>query len=181
MRAIPKSLAIFIIGLPVMFFIVIFIKTTSHGPVFYLQKRAGKDGKLFTLVKFRTMVDGAETHTGPVLASKEDLRVTKIGKFLRQTRLDELPQIFNVIKGQMSMVGPRPERPHFVKLHKALRGIRLAVKPGLTGFAQIRSLYDLHPKHKLKYDYLYIQRRSVLLNLYIMMKTIPVVLSKKGR
>ncbi len=178
---IAVSLAIFIIGLPVMVLIMIFIKTTSHGPVFYLQKRAGKDGKLFTLVKFRTMVDGAETHTGPVLASEKDMRVTKIGKFLRQTRLDELPQIFNVIKGQMSMVGPRPERPHFVKLHKALRGIRLAVKPGLTGFAQIRSLYDLHPKHKLKYDYLYIQRRSVLLNLYILIKTIPVVLSKKGQ
>lgn len=178
---IAVSLAIFIIGLPVMFFIIILIKTTSHGPVFYLQKRAGKDGKLFTLIKFRTMVDGAETHTGPVLANKEDERITKIGKFLRQARLDELPQIFNVIKGQMSMVGPRPERPHFVKLHKALRGIRLAVKPGLTGFAQIRSLYDLNPKHKLKYDYLYIQRRSVLLNLYIILKTIPVVLSKKGQ
>jgi lipopolysaccharide/colanic/teichoic acid biosynthesis glycosyltransferase len=131
------SFTIFIISLPIMIFISTLIKGTSNGPVFYLQKRAGKDGKLFTLVKFRTMVDGAENETGPVLASNEDWRITKIGKFLRQTRLDELPQVFNVLKGSMSMVGPRPERPHFVKQHKALRGIRLAVKPGLTGFAQV--------------------------------------------
>jgi len=178
---ITVSVAIFIIGLPIMIIIAILIKITSPGSVFYLQKRAGKDGKLFRLVKFRTMADGAEIKTGPVFASKDDMRITVIGKLLRQTRLDELPQIFNVLNGQMSMVGPRPERPHFIKLHKALRGIRLAVKPGLTGFAQTRSLYNLHPKHKLKYDYLYIQRRSVLLNLYIMIKTIPVVLSKKGQ
>jgi lipopolysaccharide/colanic/teichoic acid biosynthesis glycosyltransferase len=96
------------------------------------------------------------------------------------TRLDELPQLFNVLKGDMSLVGPRPERPHFVKLHKALRELRLTVRPGLTGLAQIRNFYDLKPRHKIKYDYLYIQQRSLLLNLYILAKTLPVIISKKG-
>jgi exopolysaccharide biosynthesis polyprenyl glycosylphosphotransferase len=157
------------------------IKLTSSGPVFYKQKRIAKDGKTFTLYKFRTMVENAEHHSGPVLAEKNDLRVTKIGRFLRDTRIDEIPQLINVVRGEMSLVGPRPERPHFVKRHKALRETRLAVKPGLTGFAQIRNLYDLHPNHKIKYDYLYIQRRSLALNLYILFKTISVVLSKKGQ
>ena len=98
----------------------------------------------------------------------------------RLTRLDELPQLLNVLRGDMSLVGPRPERPHFVKRHKALRELRLAVKPGITGLAQVRNSYDLVPKHKIKYDYLYIQRRSLLLNLYILMRTIPIVLSGKG-
>ena len=133
------------------------------------------------LYKFKTMIDDAEKHTGPVLAVKNDHRVTKIGRFLRDTRIDEIPQLLNVIRGDMSIVGPRPERPYFVKRHKALREIRLAVKPGLTGFAQVRKLYDLHPKHKIKYDYFYIQRRSLLLNLYIITKTIPVIFSKKGQ
>jgi lipopolysaccharide/colanic/teichoic acid biosynthesis glycosyltransferase len=106
--------------------------------------------------------------------------VTPIGKFLRQTRIDELPQLLNVLKGDMSMVGPRPERPHFTRIHKALRGIRMAVKPGLTGLAQIRSSYNLKPQHKTKYDYLYIQRRSALLNIYLMIKTIPVMIMRKG-
>ena len=126
------------------------------------------------------MVKDAEKIVGPVLASRDDPRVTKAGKVLRATRLDELPQLFNVLRGDMSLVGPRPERSHFVKLHKSLRELRLAVKPGLTGLAQIRSFYNLHPKHKIKYDYLYIQRRSLLLNLYILAKTIPIIFSKKG-
>jgi len=94
--------------------------------------------------------------------------------------MDELPQIVNVLCGKMSLVGPRPERPHFVKMHKVLQGLRLAVKPGLTGLAQVNNFYDLHPKHKIKYDYLYIQRRSLGLNLKILLQTIPVVFSKKG-
>lgn len=156
------------------------VKATSAGAVFYKQTRIGKDGEPFTLYKFRTMVDGAEKNTGPILASENDPRVTRIGKIMRATRLDELPQLLNVIKGDMSLVGPRPERPHFVKRHKALREMRLAVKPGLTGLAQIRNIYGLRPEHKIKYDYLYIQKRSVPLNLYILMKTVPVVFSKKG-
>ena len=177
---VAAALAILIVSTPIMAITAILIKLTSPGPVFYVQERVGKDGRVFKLVKFRTMVDGAENKTGPVLANVEDSRMTLIGGFLRQTRIDELPQLLNVFKGHMSMVGPRPERPHFTKLHKALRGIRMAVKPGLTGLAQIRSSYDLKPQHKIKYDYLYIQRRSVLLNLYLMLKTVPVMFSRKG-
>lgn len=175
------SVILLIILSPLILVVALLIKRSSRGPVFYKQDRIAKDGEVFTLYKFRTMVDGAEEKTGPVLASENDLRVTKIGRFLRATRIDEIPQLFNVILGQMSLVGPRPERPYFVKRHKALREIRLAVKPGLTGLAQIRNSYDLHPKHKIKYDYLYIQKRSLLLNLYIIMKTIPVIFSKKGQ
>jgi lipopolysaccharide/colanic/teichoic acid biosynthesis glycosyltransferase len=127
------------------------------------------------------MINDAEKELGPVLAIENDPRVTKIGRLLRDTRIDEFPQLVNVILGQMSLVGPRPERPYFVKRHKALMEIRLAVRPGLTGLAQVQNAYDLHPKHKIKYDYLYIQRRSLILNLYILAKTIPVMLLKKGQ
>lgn len=171
---------ILVLNIPTMIIAVILIKLTSPGPVFYIQERIGKDGRLFKLIKFRTMVNNAEVKTGPVWASTKDVRVTPIGKFLRQTRIDELPQVLNVLKGHMSMVGPRPERPHFAKLHKSLRGIRMAVKPGITGLAQIRSSYDLKPKHKIKYDCLYIQHRSVFLNLYLMAKTIPIMILRKG-
>jgi len=174
------SILILLISTPATILISLLIKISSPGPVFYKQQRVGKDGKFFTLYKFRTMVKDAEKEVGPVLASPDDPRVTKVGKILRATRLDELPQLLNVLRGDMSLVGPRPERPHFVKLHKALRELRLAVRPGLTGFAQIRNFYDLKPQHKIKYDYLYIQRRSLLLNLYILWKTFPVVFYKKG-
>ena len=174
------SVFILLISMPVTILISSLIKISSPGPVLYKQQRVGKDGKIFTLYKFRTMVKDAEKMVGPVLASRDDPRVTKVGKVLRRTRLDELPQLFNVLRGDMSLVGPRPERPHFVKLHKALRELRLAVRPGLTGFAQIRNFYDLKPQHKIKYDYLYIQRRSLLLNIYILWKTFPVVFYKKG-
>ena len=127
------------------------------------------------------MITDAEKTVGPVLAKQDDARVTITGKFMRRTRMDELPQLFNVLCGQMSLVGPRPERPHFVKLHKALSGFRLAVKPGLTGLAQVRNCYSLHPKHKIKYDFLYIQRRSFRINLYILYKTVFVVLGRKGQ
>ena len=127
------------------------------------------------------MIDDAENQVGPVLACENDPRVTKVGRFLRDTRLDEFPQLINVLLGQMSLVGPRPERPYFVKRHKAMMEIRLAVRPGLTGLAQVRSAYDLHPRHKIKYDYLYIQQRSLLLNFYILAKTASVMVLKKGR
>jgi len=165
---------------PVIILIFLLIKISSPGPVFYKQQRVGKDGKVFTLYKFRTMVNDAEKEVGPVLASRDDPRVTKVGKFLRTTRLDELPQLLNVLQGDMSLVGPRPERLHFVKKYKALHELRLAVKPGLTGLAQIRSFYDLKPRHKIKYDYLYIQKRSLLLNIYILTRTLPTIFSKKG-
>jgi lipopolysaccharide/colanic/teichoic acid biosynthesis glycosyltransferase len=175
------SLTIFFISLPAILLAAILIKLTSKGSVLYKQQRIGKDGKIFTLYKLRTMINDAEKQIGPVLASENDPRVTKVGRFLRDTRLDEFPQLVNVILGQMSLVGPRPERPYFVNRHKALMEIRLSIKPGLTGLAQVKKDYDLHPKHKIKYDCLYIQRRSLILNLYILVKTIPVVLFKKGR
>lgn len=174
------AICIAILTAPIMLATALIIKITSSGPVFYIQERAGKDGQIFKLIKFRTMAVDAESKTGPVLATADDNRVIPLGKFLRQTRIDELPQLLNVLKGDMSMVGPRPERPHFAKIHKSLRGIRMAVKPGLTGLAQIRSSYDIKPQHKTKYDYLYIQRRSALLNIYLIFKTVSVIIMRKG-
>lgn len=170
-----------IVSLPIIILVSLLIKISSFGSVIYKQRRVGKDGKVFTLYKFRTMVNNAEKESGPVWAAKEDFRVTPLGHFLRSTRIDELPQLWNVIRGDMSLVGPRPERLYFVLQHKALREIRLAVKPGLTGLAQIRGHYDLHPKHKIKYDYLYIQKRTFLLNVYILAKTIPIMFLRKGQ
>jgi len=174
------SLMILILMAPLLPLISVLIKLSSPGPIFYTQKRAGKDGKVFTLYKFRTMISDEEQPSSLKPALENDPRVTRVGKFLRMTRLDELPQLINVLKGEMSLVGPRPENLYRVGGHKALQGLRLAVRPGLTGLAQIRSYYDLHPKHKIKYDFLYIQKRSFLLNVYILLKTIPVVFSKKG-
>ncbi|MFC1792124.1 sugar transferase [Planctomycetota bacterium] len=165
---------------PLIGLIVLIIKLTSPGSALYKQVRVTKDGGTFNLYKFTTMHEDAEKETGPVLAVENDPRVTKFGRLLRTTHLNELPQLVNVIRGDMSLVGPRPERPHSVKRHKALREMRLAVRPGLTGLAQIRSFYDLKPQHKIKYDYLYIQKRSLLLNLYILVRTIPAVFSRKG-
>lgn len=177
---ITGSVAILFLTMLPMLVVALLVRIFSSGTILYRQKRVGKDGRIFTLYKFRTMVNNAEEHTGPVWAAEDDPRVTAIGRVLRRTRLDELPQLFNVLWGDMSLVGPRPERPHFVKRHRALQGIRLAVKPGLTGLAQIRSFYNLKPQHKIKYDYLYIRKRCLLLNLYILLQTVPVIFSKKG-
>lgn len=174
------SLVILTCALPVMILAALLIKLTSSGPVLYRQERVGRGGRLFSLYKFRTMIDGAEKHVGPVWASRDDDRVTPVGRILRRTRLDELPQLYNILRGDMSLVGPRPERPYFVQRHRALQGMRLAVKPGLTGLAQIRSFYDLKPTHKVRYDYLYIQNRSLLLNVYILLQTIPVLFTRQG-
>ncbi|MHC4291905.1 MAG: sugar transferase [Planctomycetota bacterium] len=175
------SLVLFLVFSPFMLVVSFLIKLTSQGPVIYKQQRVGKDRQLFTLYKFRTMTQDSEMLHGHKPAVDDDERITRVGKILRKTRLDELPQLVNILKGQMSLVGPRPENISRVNTHKALRGIRLAVKPGLTGLAQTQSYYDLHPKHKIKYDFLYIQRRSFALNLYILAKTIPVVLGRRGQ
>lgn len=156
------------------------VKTTSSGPAIYRQIRVGKDGKPFVIFKFRTMYQDAEKLKGFQPALIGDKRITSIGRFLRRYRIDEIPQLINILKGEMSLVGPRPENVFRVNSHKALQGIRLAVKPGLTGLAQIRGLYDLRPGHKLKYDYLYIQRRSLRLNAYILLNTLPVLFKKQG-
>jgi lipopolysaccharide/colanic/teichoic acid biosynthesis glycosyltransferase len=174
------SLVILVLALPVMVAAAALIKVTSAGPVFYTQERVGQGGRLFTLYKFRTMIDNAEKHMGPVWAAPDDDRVTPVGRILRRMHLDELPQLLNTLRGDMSLVGPRPERPFFVERHEALQGVRLAVKPGLTGLAQVRSYYNLKPAHKVKYDYLYIQNRCLLLNLYILLQTIPALFARKG-
>jgi len=177
---IAGALAGLILALPVILVTALLIRITAGKPVFFRQERVGLGGRLFTLYKFRTMINEAEKHVGPVWASRNDSRVTPVGRILRKLRLDELPQLYNILRGDMSLVGPRPERPYFVQRHETLQGVRLAVKPGLTGLAQIRGLYDLKPAHKVKYDCLYIQRRGLLLNLYILLRTIPALFTKMG-
>ena len=175
------SLAAIVILLPVAGIVALAVKLASPGPILYKQLRVGKDGKHFVIYKFRTMYKDSETLKGFQPAVVGDKRITPVGHFLRRYRFDEIPQFVNIIKGQMSLVGPRPENVFRVNSHKSLQGIRLAVKPGLTGLAQIRSFYDLAPRQKIKYDYLYIQRRSLRLNLYILLSTVPALFSKKGQ
>ncbi len=173
-------------------FIILAIKLNSAGPIFIRQKRVGKFGRSFTMIKFRTMVanapDGsAERETGAVWALEKDPRITRVGRFLRKTRLDELPQLWNVLRGEMSFVGPRAERPEF---HNELKEKipfyeeRYLIKPGLSGWAQIKYRYGasvLDAAEKLQYDLYYIKNRSLLLDIGIVLKTITIVLRKKGR
>ena len=166
--------------------IALAIKLDSRGPVFYRQERLGRGGRPFQVVKLRTMTLDAEPSGEPVWAARGDLRVTRVGRFLRRTRLDELPQFWNVLKGEMSVVGPRPERPSFIaRLEEAIPfyRIRLAVKPGLTGWAQIRYPYANSFEdalRKLEYDLYYVKRQSLLLDLVIIARTIGVVLAFRG-
>ena len=172
---------------PFMFLIALAIKLDSHGPVIFKQARVGMKSKVFTMLKFRTMFEDAESATGPVWATRMDPRVTRVGKFLRVTHLDELPQLFNVFRGEMSLVGPRPERPYFVtELRRLIPHYdrRLCVKPGMTGLAQIKRGYDQtlgDVKRKLKYDSLYIQRMCPLMDLKVLGMTFSAVLSRSGR
>lgn len=166
-------------------FIALAIKWGTEGPVFYRQRRIGKGGKVFEVVKFRTMIKDSEKY-GAVWAAKEDPRVTKFGRFLRKTRLDELPQVMNILKGEMSVVGPRAERPEFVeKLKKEIPFYeeRLLVRPGLTGWAQINYGKDLNQsdtKEKLQYDLYYIKNRSMTVDSAVILKTVKTVLSATG-
>ncbi len=158
----------------------------SRGAVFIHQKRVGEGGKVFTLIKFRSMLADAEAQTGPIWAQKNDLRITRLGRFLRRSRLDELPQLINVLKGDMSFVGPRPERPFFVRqLQKEIPyySVRHTVKPGVTGWAQIRFSYAASrhdAMEKLQFDLFYIKHLSIWLDLTIILETIKVVLLGKG-
>ena len=162
------------------------IKLTDGGPVLYRQKRVGKDGKVFEVIKFRTMVPNAEKRRAR-WAKKNDHRVTKFGRFLRSMRLDELPQLINVFRGEMSFIGPRPERPEFVKdLKKEIPhyDLRQLIRPGITGWAQINYPYGASEEDagkKLRYDLYYLKHRSLLLDTEILLKTFEVVLSAKGR
>jgi len=174
------SLLFLIILSPLFIIIPLLIKLTSKGRVFYIQERVGENGKNFNLIKFRTMIEGAEDLTGPVLSSEKDKRVTLIGKFLRKTHLDEIPQFINVIKGEMSIVGPRPERPEFFeKIEKEIPhfAYRVRLKPGITGLAQILGKYDTTPEEKIKYDLIYISNWSPFLDFYILLLTIKKIIS----
>ncbi len=171
-----------IFTLPVLFIVGVVIKTTSKGPVFYIQERVGKDGCLFKIIKFRTMSVGAESKVGPVWAKKNDIRITPVGRILRKTHIDEIPQLINVIKGDMSIIGPRPERPFFVqKLKENIPGYtrRFTVKPGIAGLAQCCHKYDetiRDVRKKLRYDILYIKKACLILDFKIIILTLRVSL-----
>jgi lipopolysaccharide/colanic/teichoic acid biosynthesis glycosyltransferase len=208
------SLAGLFLALPILLIVPILIKLDSPGPVFYTQERVGLDrrrnrrrllraqtsdlrrrsdrrdsdhsGQVFKLLKFRSMVNNAERSCGPVWASRNDPRVTRLGRFLRRSRIDEVPQLLNVLMGRMSLVGPRPERPHFVfKFCDRIDQypIRHCVKPGITGLAQLENGYDTDENdvhRKVEYDLLYIRRWSPFLDLRILLRTVRVVFSGWG-
>jgi sugar transferase (PEP-CTERM system associated) len=180
------SAVLLLIFLPLLPLIAILIKLDSPGPIFFRQERVGQDGKIFTLWKFRTMYKDAESETGPVWAATTDPRVTRVGKYLRRTRLDELPQLYNIVKGDMSLVGPRPERPHFVnQLAEVIPfySLRHCVKPGVTGWAQIKYRYGNTMDdaiEKLQYDLFYIKNMSWLLDLVVIVDTAKTVLVRSG-
>lgn len=158
------------------------IKLDSEGPALYKQERLGKNGKSFYMYKFRSMRVDAEKD-GPKWANQDDDRCTRLGKFLRKCRLDELPQLWNIFVGDMSIVGPRPERPYFYdEFETYIHGFRhrLAVQPGLTGLAQVNGGYDLEPEEKIIYDMRYIKERSLLMELGIIFKTVALVFSHEG-
>ena len=192
-----------VLSIPVMFLVAIAVKVTSRGPIFYSQTRVGVDrryrqkrsddrrlhdqgGKPFAMYKFRSMCVDAEADGRAVWASKSDPRVTPIGGLLRKTRLDELPQLINVLRGDMNIVGPRPERPTiFAELRESIPQYpyRQRVKPGITGWAQINQAYDAcveDVRRKVAYDLEYLQRQSMLEDLRIMSRTIPVMLFRRG-
>jgi exopolysaccharide biosynthesis polyprenyl glycosylphosphotransferase len=175
------ALAALLITSPLIIFASIAIRLDSPGPIFYRQKRLTLQGKPFNLYKFRTMVEDAEQESGPVLAAVDDPRVTRVGRFLRATRFDEVPQLLNVLKGDMSIVGPRPERPFFVsKLVKETPeyAFRMNVKSGITGLAQIAGRYSTSAENKLKYDLLYTKSYSPARDLAILLQTVKVILLK---
>ena len=166
-----------------MIIVGIIVKLTSKGPVFYKQDRLGKNGKPFKLVKFRSMREDAEALGAQWSQGDDDPRITKFGKIMRKTRIDELPQLFTILSGKMSIVGPRPEREVFYnEFEKYIHGFseRLKVKPGLTGLAQVSGGYDLKPEEKIIYDIEYIKKRSLWLDFKIIIKTFLVVLTHKG-
>jgi sugar transferase (PEP-CTERM system associated) len=174
------------VALPLMGLVALAIRLDSPGPVLFRQQRVGQHGPVFTLYKFRSMRADAEARSGAVWASREDPRVTRVGRILRRTRLDELPQLFNVLAGDMSFIGPRPERPEFV--HTLQRQIpfymeRHSVKPGITGWAQVRHQYAASVEdtmEKLQYDLYYVKNLSPFLDLLILLSTIQVVLLARG-
>ena len=174
------------IALPMMALVAIAIALDGGRPIIYRQDRVGRGGRLFTLLKFRSMTQDAEKDGKPAWASPNDGRITKVGRFMRRTRIDELPQLINVLRGEMSFVGPRPERPQFVATLTEkipFYGVRHSVKPGLTGWAQVRYSYGGNIEEavkKLEYDLYYVKNHSLLLDLLIFVRTVKVVLLGEG-
>jgi exopolysaccharide biosynthesis polyprenyl glycosylphosphotransferase len=183
---ITVGLALLLLTLPLMVITILAIKADSTGSVFYRQERVGQFDKPFTLLKFRSMTADAEAGGDPVWAQRNDPRVTRVGRFIRATRIDELPQLVNVLAGEMSLVGPRPERPHFVEqLSRAIPfySQRSYVKPGVTGWAQINFPYGASvedAREKLAYDLYYVKNRSLLLDVAVLISTVRVVLFGEG-
>lgn len=175
------SLFLIVLTSPIMLVTAMLVKVTSEGPVFYKQVRITKDGKEFNVLKFRSMSATAEKDSGPVLSTSNDARVTTIGKYLRSLRIDELPQLFNVLKGDMSVVGPRPERPFFVEQFQKENPhyyLRHNVRAGITGYAQVYGKYASDFNSKLNFDLLYIKKYSLLLDIKIMLQTIKILFDK---
>jgi len=180
------ALVVLLLSSPLFLLAAMVMKCTSRGPVFFRQERLGLNEKPFMLTKFRTMVEDAERDSGPKWSSEDDPRVTRVGKFLRKTRIDEIPQLCNILKGEMSFIGPRPIRKHFADVftqYLPLYRLRFTVKPGLTGWAQVKGDYgrDVDGQlKKLEYELFYIQNRSIFLDLFILLKTVRTVLFGKG-
>lgn len=176
-------LGLIVLIIPMIIIAIVVVRDSEGSPIFS-QTRLGKDGKPFTMYKFRTMRLDAEAD-GARWASEHDSRVTNVGRFLRNTRLDELPQLINIIKGEMSIVGPRPERPEFYDIFDTyITGFRqrMYVKPGMTGLAQVNGGYSLQPEEKIVYDVEYIKSQSLLLDIKLIIKTVAVVFTgDKGR
>jgi sugar transferase (PEP-CTERM system associated) len=180
------AMAMLVLTWPLMIVTALLVRFDSHGPILFTQERVGRDGKPFTLLKFRSMRADAEKLSGPVWATQDDPRITRSGRFIRKTRLDELPQLFNILAGHMSLVGPRPERQHFVDDLQAKIPYfkqRHIVKPGLTGWAQINYRYGASFEdavQKLQYDLFYIKNQSLLFDLSILFNTVKIVILRKG-
>lgn len=179
---IAVAVLVAVLGILPMAVIALCIKLDSKGPVIFKQERLGKDGKSFTMYKFRSMYTDAEAE-GPRWADRDDDRCTKVGCFLRKTRLDELPQFWNILKGEMSLVGPRPERAYFYdEFETYIHGFRnrLVVRPGLTGWAQVSGGYDLLPEEKIVYDMEYIANMSIRMDLRCAVRTVRLVFTHEG-
>ena len=177
------ALVLLVVLSPVLLLSALGILLTMGWPIMYTQDRTGRDVRPFNVMKFRTMVKDAEQLSGPVLAEEDDPRVTPLGRFLRRYRIDELPQVLNILKGDMSFVGPRPERPFFVEQHiQEIPGYRerFKVKPGVTGLAQVSGSYATTPERKLKYDLIYLYHQSLLMDVQILVETVRVVLTGRG-
>jgi exopolysaccharide biosynthesis polyprenyl glycosylphosphotransferase len=177
-----SAVVLLIAAFPALLITAVMVKLEDpKADIIYSQERLGKNNRPFTIYKFRSMIQGAEKTTGPVLAASDDKRITKVGRFIRATRLDELPQLFNVLKGDMSLVGPRPEREFFIRelteryFHY---GYRNRVKPGITGYAQVMGKYTTDAEDKLRFDLYYIRNYSLWLDIIILLKTCLVIFDK---